>query len=70
MGKPEVIATLTDEIKHSFLRKAETFASQGLRVIGLAQRTLPSTVVAGITRENAECDFTFLGFAGMFVLRH
>ncbi|KAF9050855.1 potassium/sodium eff [Hymenopellis radicata] len=46
--------------------KAEELASQGLRVIGLAQRIFIPIEVAGITREAAERDFTFLGLAGIF----
>ncbi|KAJ7148450.1 hypothetical protein C8R43DRAFT_925709 [Mycena crocata] len=62
---PDVIAPLTDELRQSLLAKAEAFASQGLRVIGLAQRTLPVDV-AGMTREAVEKDLTFLGLAGIF----
>ena len=48
------------------MAKAEEFASQGLRVIGLAQRIMNPQDVSGLTREQAERDFTFLGLAGIF----
>ncbi len=60
-----MIAPLTDEVRQALLAKAEELASQGLRVIGLAQRIFAPTEVAGIAREAAERDFTFLGLAGM-----
>ncbi|KAF8884255.1 hypothetical protein CPB85DRAFT_1378183 [Mucidula mucida] len=63
---PSVIAPLTDEVRQALLAKAEELASQGLRVIGLAQRIFAPTEVAGIAREAAERDFTFLGLAGIF----
>lgn len=49
-----------------FLVKAEEFASQGLRVIGTAERLIPSSETEGITREDAEQNFTFLALAGIF----
>jgi len=49
-----------------FLAKADELASQGLRVIGLASRTIPVKATEGITREDAEKDFTFLGLAGIY----
>lgn len=46
--------------------KAEEFASQGLRVIGLAQRFISPNGIENITRDDAEKDFIFLGLAGIF----
>ncbi|KAG5651926.1 hypothetical protein H0H81_006907 [Sphagnurus paluster] len=59
-------APLTEAIKNAFLVKAEELASQGLRVIGMAQRTFPTLSIDGIAREDAEKDFTFLALAGIF----
>lgn len=63
---PSTTAPLTEAIKNAFLVKAEELASQGLRVIGMAQRTFPTLSIDGITREDAEKDFTFLALAGIF----
>lgn len=63
---PDATAPLTDNIKNMFLTKAEELASQGLRVIGMAQRSLEPSAVDGITREDAEKEFTFLALAGIF----
>ncbi|KAF8165431.1 sodium transport ATPase [Crassisporium funariophilum] len=63
---PDAIAPLTDEIRNTFLVKGEELASQGLRVIGLASRTIPNTNIEGISREDAEKDFIFRGLAGIF----
>ncbi|KAF5379843.1 hypothetical protein D9615_005799 [Tricholomella constricta] len=63
---PITTAPLTQEIKDAFMAKAEEFASQGLRVIGMAQRTLPTLDVEGMSREDAEKDFTFLALSGIF----
>ncbi|GLB44749.1 putative cation transport ATPase (P-type) (TC 3.A.3) family protein [Lyophyllum shimeji] len=63
---PSTTASLTEAIKNTFLAKAEELASQGLRVIGVAQRVLPSSEVNDISREDAEKDFTFLALAGIF----
>jgi magnesium-transporting ATPase (P-type) len=65
---PDTIAPMTDELRQVLLAKAEEFASQGLRVIGLAQRTLP-VEVAGMAREAVEQDFTFLGLAGTPIIQ-
>ncbi|KAJ3511996.1 hypothetical protein NLJ89_g3776 [Agrocybe chaxingu] len=62
---PDTILPLTQEIKNTFLVKAEEFASQGLRVIGLASRTVPVSSTEGLSREDAEKDFIFRGLAGI-----
>lgn len=66
MSAPHVAAPLTSEVHRSILLKAEELASQGLRVIGLAQRFLKPKDAASLTREQAEQDFTFLGLVGIF----
>ncbi|KAF4564451.1 hypothetical protein EYR36_002385 [Pleurotus pulmonarius] len=74
---PDVTAPLSDEIKSQILQKAEELASQGLRVIAIAQRhfaypkssTLDvprSSNKLSVTRAEAEQNFTFLGCAGIF----
>ncbi|KAG5342353.1 hypothetical protein C0989_002826 [Termitomyces sp. Mn162] len=63
---PSTTAPMTEAIKNTFLVKAEELASQGLRVIGMGQRTLPLENVNNITREDAENGFTFLALAGIF----
>lgn len=65
-GAPHEYAPLTEEIRSTFLAKGEELASQGLRVIGLASRTVPLESVDNITREDAEQDFIFRGLAGIF----
>lgn len=63
---PDVTAPLSEEIRATFMAKAEELASQGLRVIGLASRTIPVSEIEGLSREDAEKDFTFRGLAGIF----
>lgn len=63
---PNDYAPLTEEIRNTFLAKGEELASQGLRVIGLASRTVPLESVENIAREDAEQDFIFRGLAGIF----
>ncbi|KAG2008873.1 calcium-transporting ATPase [Coprinopsis cinerea AmutBmut pab1-1] len=62
---PSQTAALTPEVRASFLAKYEELASQGLRVIGLAHRTMPAAELEGLTREAAEQGFTFLALAGI-----
>ncbi|TFK28820.1 sodium transport ATPase [Coprinopsis marcescibilis] len=62
---PSQFAPLTLEVREQFMNKYEELASQGLRVIGLAQRVIPTSEVEGISREAAEKDFTFLALAGI-----
>ena len=57
---------LTEEIRNTFLVKSEELASQGLRVIGLASRTILKSQLEGISRGDAEKDFVFRGLAGIF----
>ncbi|KAF8897450.1 sodium transport ATPase [Infundibulicybe gibba] len=63
---PLITAPLTEALRNAFITKAEEFASQGLRVIGIGQRHLKTSLIDGISREEAEKDFTFLGLAGIF----
>ncbi|KAF8992359.1 sodium transport ATPase [Cyathus striatus] len=65
-GAPGITAPLTREICNVFLAKAEELASQGLRIIGLGSKLLPECEVEGISREDVEKKFTFLGLAGIF----
>ena len=65
-GNIDDIALLTEEIRNTFLVKSEELASQGLRVIGLASRTIFKSQLEGISREDAEKDFVFRGLAGIF----
>jgi len=63
---PDTFAPLSDSMKEQFLAKAEELASQGLRVISFASRTLHVNDIEGITREDTEKNFIFLGLAGIF----
>jgi Na+-exporting ATPase len=63
---PQTIAPLTEAIRSAFLAKAEELASQGLRVIGMGQRSLPTSQAEGLTRDEVEKEFTFLALAGIF----
>jgi len=65
-NNPDTFASLNDAIKEQFLAKAEELASQGLRVISFASRTLHVNDIEGITREDTEKNFVFLGLAGIF----
>lgn len=66
MKQPTITAPLTEEVRNTFLAKAEELASQGLRVIATAQRHFDASQVEGIAREQAEMEFTFLALAGIF----
>jgi len=57
---------LTEEIRNTLLVKAEELASQGLRVIGLASRSVSTSEIENISREDAEKNFIFRGLAGIF----
>ncbi|KAF9452467.1 sodium transport ATPase [Macrolepiota fuliginosa MF-IS2] len=65
-GEPTKIADLTPEIRNMIMAKAEAFAGQGLRVLSFGHRATPMLSVEGITREEAEKDFVFLGLVGIF----
>lgn len=64
-AEPTTTAPLTPEVRNAFMEKYEELASQGLRVIGLAQRIVPLGQIEGIEREAAEKDFTFLALVGI-----
>ncbi|SJL01009.1 related to sodium P-type ATPase [Armillaria ostoyae] len=66
LTKPRDTSTLTEDVKRTFLVKAEELASEGLRVIALAQRMIDCTDVQNISREDAEKDLTFMALAGIF----
>lgn len=66
LTKPRDTSTLTEDVKRTFLVKAEELASEGLRVIALAQRTIDCSNVQNISREDAEKDLTFMALAGIF----
>ncbi|PBK72093.1 potassium/sodium eff [Armillaria solidipes] len=66
LTKPRDTSTLTEDVKRAFLAKAEELASESLRVIALAQRTIHCTDVQNISREDAEKDLTFMALAGIF----
>jgi len=55
-------APLTDAIRRAVLRENGALAASGLRVLGVAQKTLPS---AGPLAETATFGLTFLGLAGI-----
>ncbi|KAJ8468494.1 hypothetical protein ONZ45_g17219 [Pleurotus djamor] len=63
---PHVTAPLTDAVKARIHQKAEELASQGLRVIAIAQRYITPEVAKDMSRDQAEQAFTFLGCAGIF----
>ncbi|KAF8994727.1 sodium transport ATPase [Cyathus striatus] len=63
---PTVTAPLTNGVRDTFLRKAEELASKGLRVISIGHRVLLASKVEGMTREEVEKDFVFLGLTGIF----
>ncbi|KAF9525725.1 calcium-transporting ATPase 3 [Crepidotus variabilis] len=63
---PNTSSLLTESLKKIFLAKAEEFASQGLRVIGLASRSIQITEIGTIERHNAEQELVFRGFCGIY----
>ncbi|PPQ72985.1 hypothetical protein CVT24_000298 [Panaeolus cyanescens] len=63
---PSVVAPLTQEIRNTFMVKAEELASQGLRVIGLGSRLVPRDQAKALKRDETECDLVFKGLAGIF----
>ncbi|KAF9476056.1 sodium transport ATPase [Pholiota conissans] len=65
-GHPDDIAPLTEARRIQYLAKAEDLATQGLRVIGLASRTMPLRKVQDISREDAEREFVFHALVGIF----
>lgn len=66
LTKPRDTSPLTEDVKRTFLVKAEELASEGLRVIALAQRRIDCSDVQNISREDAEKDLTFMALAGIF----
>ncbi|KAK0191732.1 hypothetical protein F5146DRAFT_1112096 [Armillaria mellea] len=66
LTKPRDTSPLTEDVKLTFLVKAEELASEGLRVIALAQRTIDCTDVQNISREDAEKGLTLMALAGIF----
>ncbi|PBL01595.1 potassium/sodium eff [Armillaria gallica] len=66
LTKPRDNSPLTEDVKRTFLVKAEELASEGLRVIALAQRTIDCSDAKNISREDAEKDLTFMALAGIF----
>lgn len=65
-SEPTKTAPLTPEIQNMILTKAEELASQGLRVLSFGHRFISIRNIDGITREEAEKDFVFLGLVGIF----
>ena len=66
ISAPDVAVPLTDAVKHSFLNKAEELASEGLRVIALAQRIVDAETAKELTREDAEKSLTLMALVGIF----
>lgn len=70
LSDPKATAPLTDEARQMFADKAESLASQGLRVIALGQRLIrldeSGFKLEGATRESVEQDFTLLALVGIF----
>lgn len=56
---------MTDSARQMYLDKAESLASQGLRVIAVGQRRIPLESVANISREETEQSCTILGLIGI-----
>ena len=56
---------MTDEDRRQIGSVVETWAAEGLRVLALADRQLPSNDPSGLSRQQAERNMTFLGLAAM-----
>ncbi|XP_055312779.1 polyamine-transporting ATPase 13A3 isoform X2 [Sitodiplosis mosellana] len=67
-GSPEMIQTLCkpETIPNDFHTKLDVYAQQGYRIIAMAYKSLHKKVsyakVQRLSREQIECDLTFLGF--------
>lgn len=55
---------LTEELRLTILQTNDTYARDGLRVLGMAMRTLPD-YLCDFTIANVETELTFLGLAAM-----
>ncbi|GJJ14014.1 hypothetical protein Clacol_008271 [Clathrus columnatus] len=66
--EPHATEPLTDERRQKFTEKADELASQGLRVISMAQRKLDKLALLNLNlqREEVEKEMTFLALAGIF----
>lgn len=67
-GEPPRAEALTDSARSELLAESERLTESGLRVIALAERTLPASsaaTAAQLTREQVESDLTFVAFAGL-----
>ena len=67
-GEPPRAEALTDSARSELLAESERLTERGLRVIALAERTLPASsaaTAAQLTREQVESDLTFVAFAGL-----
>lgn len=64
MTRDGQITALTDEIRQQIVSANQQFASQALRVLGVAMRPL-GTVPTTYTAPSLEQELTFLGLAGM-----
>ncbi|MFQ6085342.1 MAG: cation-translocating P-type ATPase [Candidatus Bathyarchaeia archaeon] len=58
------VKELTDEEREEILKLNESFASEALRVLGMAYKELPEDL-EDFTEENVETGLTFLGLQGM-----
>ncbi|KAI1291352.1 hypothetical protein F5Y03DRAFT_34958 [Xylaria venustula] len=68
-GALEVIMPLldaSDEVKAQFIAKAESLASEGLRVLCIAHKTVPNDGALKANRAAAEKDLIPLGLAGLY----
>lgn len=58
--------SLTEEDKRTIGAVVDKWAAQGLRLLAVADRELPEATGAGIARNDAETNLTFLGLVAMF----
>lgn len=66
-GAPEMVlekSTASEEHKKIIMHEIETFAKEGLRVIGFASKHAPDGET--LTRSHMESDLTFLGLIGIY----
>jgi calcium-translocating P-type ATPase len=57
--------SLTDQTRAELDQVVQGWAGQGLRVLGLADRTLGASEMDGVRRDQAESNLTLLGFVAM-----
>jgi Ca2+-transporting ATPase len=65
VGADDEVRPLSEERRREILASVEELASEALRTLGVAYRTLEQDAIGGELREEVEQEFVFLGVIGM-----